>query len=79
MSSAEIADNHWELSATKPPIATAGGFAQIILMGGFAVFFGWITVMSVIAIVTPKKEGQGLEGQFKKLEGGAQPEAAKSE
>ncbi len=68
MSSAEIADNPWELSATKAPIATPGGLAQIILMVGFAIFFGWITVQSVIAIVTPKKENQGLEGQFKKLE-----------
>jgi hypothetical protein len=81
MSSAEIADNPWELSATKPPVATVGGFAMIILMSGFAIFFGWITVQSVVAIVTPKDEDAGLAGQFKKLEqeGAAAPAPAQAE
>jgi hypothetical protein len=70
MSSAEIADNPWELSATKAPVATAGGLAQVLLMGGFAVFFGWMTVMSVYAAVTPKDEDAGLAGQFKKMQEG---------
>lgn len=71
MSSAEIADNPWELSSTKPPVATAGGFAQLLMIAGFGVFFGWIGVMSVYAAVTPKNEDAGIAGQFKKLEGGA--------
>ncbi len=65
MSAAEIADNKWELSATKPPVATASGIAQVVLMGGFAAFFGWILVFSAIAIATPK--GEGLAGEYKKL------------
>ena len=65
MSAAEIADNKWEVSATKPPVGSAGGIAQILLMGGFAVFFVWIVVGSVIAIVTPKSEG--LAGEYEKM------------
>ena len=65
MSAAEIADNKWELSSTKPPVGSASGIAQILLMGGFAVFFVWIIVFSVIAIVTPKAEDAGLAGQYK--------------
>ena len=78
MSSAEIADNPWELSATKPPVATVSGMAQILMMSGFAVFFGWLAVASVIAIITPRKEDQGLAGQFKKLEGGGQAAPAEA-
>jgi hypothetical protein len=77
MSSAEIADNPWELSATKPPVGTVSGIAQILMMAGFAAFFGWMTVASALAVVTPPKENQGLAGQFKKLEGGG--EAAPAE
>ena len=65
MSAAEIADNRWEVAATKPPVTSPAGLAQIILMGGFAAFFGWIVVFSVIAIVTPK--GEGLAGEYKNL------------
>jgi|GEM_PF-1628524 len=67
MSAAEIADNKWELSSTKPPVGSASGIAQILLMGGFAVFFVWIIVFSVIAIVTPKAEDSGLAGQYKDM------------
>lgn len=63
MSAAEIADNKWELSATKAPVGSASGIAQMLLMGGFAVFFVWIIVFSIIAIVTPKAEG-GLADQY---------------
>lgn len=67
MSSAEIADNKWEISASKPPVGTAGGLLQLLMIGGFAVLFGWITFSSIIAIVTPKKDGTSLADQYDKM------------
>lgn len=66
MSAAEIADNRWELAASKPPVATVSGMAQIVIMGGFALFFGWIIAFSVVGLVTPKKD-TGLADQYKNL------------
>lgn len=67
MSTAEIGDNKWEVSASKPPVATAAGLLQLVMIGAFALIFGWITVNSVIGIVTPKKnEASELEKQFAK-------------
>lgn len=63
MSAAEIADNKWELTATKPPVTTVAGIAQITLMGCFGLFFLWIVGASAIAIVTPSKGG-GLAQQY---------------
>jgi hypothetical protein len=73
MSAAEIADNKWELQAAKPPIGTAPAIAQLVLMTGFAGFFAWIIVSSVIGIVTPKKEDGGLAGTYKNLGVEAKP------
>jgi hypothetical protein len=56
MSRSEIADNKWELEASKAPVATIGGLSQIVLFIGFILLFGYILGMSVIAMVTPKKE-----------------------
>ncbi len=70
MSSAEIADNKWEVESTKPPVVTAAGIAQILLMGMFGLFFLYILIMSVVGIVSPKQEGS-LEQKYKeKLEHG---------
>ncbi len=76
MSAAEIADNRWELQATKPPLTSAAGLAQIILMSGFALFFVWILVGSVQGMIMPKTEG--LAGEYKNLNqaGAAAPAAA---
>lgn len=73
MSAAEIADNKWEVQATKAPTTTPAGIAQILLMGGFAAFFGYIVVFSIIAIVTPK--GDGLAGDYKNLNAAETPAA----
>lgn len=62
----EIADNKWEVQASKPPVATAGGLLQLIMIGGFAVLFVYITVMSVVAVTTAKS-GNSLEEQYKTL------------
>lgn len=67
MSAAEIADNKWELQATKPPLGTLAGVMQILLMAGFASFFVWIVIYSVVAVVTPKDEDGGLAGEFDKM------------
>lgn len=56
MSRSEIADNKWELEASKAPVGTIGGLAQIVLFIGFIVLFAYILGMSVVAIVTPKKD-----------------------
>ncbi len=56
MSASEIADNKWEAQASKAPIGSAGGLAQILLFIGFILLFGYIIGMSVVAIVTPKKD-----------------------
>lgn len=67
MSSAEIADNKWELQATKPPVSSAGGILQLALMAGFVGVFGWLIVSSIIGIVTPKPEDSGLAGRYKNM------------
>lgn len=75
MSVAEIADNKWELEAIKPPVKTPAAIGQIALIGGLGLFFLYITIMSVIAIVTPKKEG-GLADQYKDLNAAGAQQAA---
>lgn len=65
-SAAEIADNKWELESTKPPMKDAGAIGQIALIGGLALFFLYIIVFSLVAIVTPDAEGT-LEDQYKNL------------
>jgi hypothetical protein len=81
MSAAEIADNKWELESTKAPTATPTGLAQIVMFGGFALFFGWIIAFSVVGIVTPKPEDGGLAGQYKNMKaaGAGEAEAAPAE
>ena len=76
MSMGEIADNKWETESAKPPLKDIGGLGQIALIGGLAVFFSYITVMSCVGIVTPKKEGT-LADQYKDLD--AEAKEAKAE
>jgi hypothetical protein len=61
MSVSEIADNKWELEATKAPVLTPGGLAQIALFMSIIGWFGYILVMSVVAIASPKKESNLVE------------------
>lgn len=67
MSSAEIADNKWELQASKPPVTTTSGILQLLLMAGFVGVFGYLILFSIIGAVTPKKEDAGLAGQYKNM------------
>lgn len=75
MSAAEIADNKWEVEATKPPLKDVGGVGQIALIGSLGLFFLYVVVMSLVAIVTPKKDG-GLADQYKNLNAAGEPAAA---
>ena len=75
MSSAEIADNKWELQASKPPVGSASGILQLTLMAGFVGVFGYLIIFSIIGAITPKPEGGGLAGQYKNMS----VEAAKAE
>jgi hypothetical protein len=56
MSVAEIQDNKWEVQAAKPPLLTAGSIGAMIMMGGFALFFVWVIIFSVIGSFTETKE-----------------------
>lgn len=67
MSAAEIADNKWEVEATKPPLRDIGGIGQIALIGSLGLFFLYVVVMSLVAIVTPKKDG-GLADKYKNMQ-----------
>ena len=66
MSTTEIADNKWELQASKPPVATAGGLLLLLMFAGFTILFGYLTVMSVIGAFSPKPEQNRIEKQFSK-------------
>lgn len=56
MSVAEIQDNKWEVQAAKPPLMTPAGIGAMIMMGGFALFFLWVIIFSVIGSFTDTKE-----------------------
>lgn len=73
MSSSEIADNKWELQASRPQVSNFGGIAQILLMLGFIGVFGYLILFSIIGAVTPKNEDSGLENQFKNMKAEAAP------
>ena len=55
MSMSEIADNKWESSAAKPPVATGIGAAQMVMFIGLTVFFFWMFGSVVYAIVGPQQ------------------------
>ncbi|MDC0669386.1 hypothetical protein [Nannocystis radixulma] len=56
MSTSEIADNKWELEASRPPIATTGGIIQIVVVALFACLFVWMMSFSLQGIFGAKRE-----------------------
>lgn len=66
MSVADIADNKWEREAAKAPVGNFAGMGQILMFVGFCAMFSYIIGMSVVAIVTPKKES-GLGEMYKNM------------
>ncbi|MCX4245052.1 hypothetical protein [Paraliomyxa miuraensis] len=80
MSASEIADNKWELQASKPPLGSAGGIMQLIFMAGFCGVFLYLIIFSIIGAVTPKPEDGGLAGQYKNMKvEGTKAEGTKAE
>lgn len=75
MSMSEIADNKWEVQASKPPTSTVPAIFQILLIGSFAAVFAWILMFSVQGIFGAKRET--LADSYGKMgvEGGAKPAA----
>ncbi|MBZ5713419.1 hypothetical protein [Nannocystis pusilla] len=56
MSASEIADNKWELEASKPPISDVGGILQIVVVAFFAALFGWMLMFTFQGIFGSKRE-----------------------
>lgn len=56
MSIAEIADNKWEVEASRPPIRTVGGILQIVVVAVFAGLFVWMMSFSLAGIFGAKRE-----------------------
>ena len=77
MSASEIADNKWEVQASKAPVGSVGGLAQIVLFIGFIALFAYIIGMSIVAIVTPKKESSLGEAYKNMKNDGSQAAPAK--
>lgn len=65
MSASEIADNKWELEASKPPIANIGGVLQILVVGFFAAIFAWMMLFTFQGIFGSQRES--LADQYGKL------------
>lgn len=55
MSVAEIQDNKWEVTASKPEIVTAGGVGLMVMMAGFVGYFVWMVIFSVVGAFTDTK------------------------
>jgi len=53
----EIADNKWEVEASKPPVTTVSGIAQILLIASFAAVFVYILQGSARGLFAEKKDG----------------------
>ena len=56
MSASEIADNKWELEASKPPVSDVGGILQILVVGLFTLMFGWMLMFTFQGIFGSKRE-----------------------
>ncbi|HEY8376239.1 MAG TPA: hypothetical protein VIK91_07105 [Nannocystis sp.] len=56
MSIAEIADNKWELEASRPPVTTFGGILQIAVIFCFAGLFAWMMTFVFQGIFGEKRE-----------------------
>ena len=55
MSASEIADNKWELEASKPPVSNVGGILQILIIVFFAGLFLWMMMFTFQGIFGSKR------------------------
>lgn len=56
MSASEIADNKWELEASKPPVTGVSGILQILVVSFFALLFAWMMMFTFQGIFGSKRE-----------------------
>lgn len=64
MSTAEIADNRWEVEATKVETTNPAGLAQLILVAVFSLFFVGVALVAVYSLFAGPQEGS-MEEMFK--------------
>ena len=55
MSASEIADNKWEVEASKPPVTNTGGILQILVVTFFAGLFAWMMLFTFQGIFGAKR------------------------
>ena len=67
----EIADNKWEVEASKAPVSTVSGIAKILLIACFASVFVYILQGSVRGLFSEKKDG--LAENYAKMTNEASP------
>jgi hypothetical protein len=70
MSTAEIADNKWEVEASKPPVSSFGGILQIVVVTAFSAMFAWMLLFTVQGIFGSKRETLADQYGHLKAEGG---------
>lgn len=56
MSASEIADNKWEVEASKPPVSSIGGILQIVIVGFFATVFLWMLMFTFQGIFGARRD-----------------------
>lgn len=64
MSTAEIADNRWEVEATKVEATNPAGIAQLVLVAVFGVFFAGVALVAVYSLFAGPQESN-MEQMFK--------------
>jgi hypothetical protein len=72
---AEIADNKWEVEASKPPVSSFGGILQIVIVTAFAGMFAWMLLFTVQGIFGTKRETLADQYGHLKAEGGVKTDA----
>jgi hypothetical protein len=77
MSTAEIQDNKWEVSAAKPELFNASGLGLMLMMAGFVGYFVWMTIFSVVGAFTDGKvmdfdKKQKVDADGKAIQGPAE-------
>lgn len=76
MSAADIADNKWEVEASKPPVSNIGGILQIVVVAFFAAIFAWMMSFTFQGIFGAKRDTMADAYGNLSAEGQAAAEAA---
>ena len=78
MSVAEIADNKWELEASKPPLKEAGSIFQLAIMGMLCCLFLGIVGIALSGLIGGD-QGGGLADKYKNMNNSPDGAAAAAE